>query len=467
MEELNPTVSLKEFVLFRIMSYIVGYYVDSRLYWQLKEIKMIVSLSVTNFRSIKEEQVLNLSVENLKDIHVENLAFSKDNKTACVKTAGIYGANASGKSNILVAFRALQYMVSKSSTWQLDEEIMCYEPFRLDSDTKNSACAFEIEFIGNDQLQYIYRVDFSKHQINSESLYFYPGVKRAKLYTRQTTSSGEYEFSAGNALKGKKRLFPCMKNVLYLSKAANEADAPEVIKDVYRFIRDGFSVIDQRTGFHSSVLNDDSYREKLCLLLSCADTGISSVRRKERPESEYPKFEGIGSLPESVKDEINKDFKWKPVFIHHNIEEDFELQDESHGTKRLYELAPVIISFLEDGGTLIIDEIEDGMHSYISEFIVKMFNDPQLNVNNAQLIFSSHDTSLMDEDYMRRDQIWFTEKSDKGESVLYCLDEFKEVRKDTPFAKWYHQNRFDAIPRLDYNKFREQFLAMRKAKSDV
>lgn len=424
---------------------------------------MIRSFTVENFKSIKEKQTLDLAVYK-KDIHVNNVAHTDDPKLATLKTVGIYGANASGKSNLLKALTALLYIIRESSKLTLDQEIIGYFPYRLSKEYKNKPSTISLELIGENDLIYNYELQFTEQQIEREALSYFPKAREVKLFERTTGENGEFLFDAGAALKGKKRKIPCLKNVLYLSKAANEQDGPEIIKNFYIQCLTSITSLQPGVGLGNLGLADDNNRNKVALLLGCADIGITEIRKRALWEQENP----MGDIPEELRPSMNEDekkffrenIKHKPRFIHHGVDEEFELYDESNGTRRLYHIAPAIIWTLEIGGTFIIDEIGNSMHSYISEFIIKLFNDPQVNKKNAQLIFATHDASLMDQSKMRRDQIWFTEKNSCGATELYCLDEFKEVKKDTSFRKWYMENRFNGVPRIDYAHFREKLLQL-------
>lgn len=422
---------------------------------------MIISFTVRNFKSIKEEQTLDFYTENLKDPHIRNVAFpfESDKKFGVLKTLGIYGANASGKSNILNALEELQDIVSFSHRFDLDKKIPSYKPFKLCEKAKKSPTLFELEFIGPNKLRYIYKVVFSEYQIEEEKLDFYPKGKIANLFTRETNKNKEFNLNPGNALKGAKRIIPCMKNNLYLSVAANTEGASEIVKDVYRFIRENINYISTNIKVATpTLLTNDKNRELLTLLLSCADTGIDKVDSKEALD--YPIFKSLDELPEELQVKIKNDFKYEPVFRHNgNLVEEFLIKDESGGTKRLYDLAPLFLHGLPAGEIVIIDEISNSMHPEISEFLISLFNDPDLNPNNAQLIFTTHDITLMDQNKIRREQTWFTEKNNEGKTELYCMDEFKNVRHDTSFAKWYMERRFRAVPKIDFQRFKERFLA--------
>lgn len=419
---------------------------------------MIISFTVRNFKSIKDEQCINFYAENLNDVHSDNIAFpDKQHRIGVLKTAGIYGANASGKSNILKAFNAFQYIVESSSDWKLNDKINCYDPFRLDAETRKAPCFFKLDFIGKDGLRYAYQIEFSQDRIEKEQLDFYPTAREVSLFKRKTDFNGKFKFTPGNQLKGKRRIIPCMKNNLYLSKAANTEDAPEIIKSLYQEIRENINFLTPKMGiFSDHHLQNDDYLNRLALLLKCADTGISEVGKKKRDKKSFP-F-NLEKVPEAIRSEMVSKFEYEPIFIHNGFKDNFEIEDESDGTRRLYDLAPLILLALPRGEVVIVDELDNTLHPYVSEFIIKLFNDPETNPNNAQLIFAVHDITLLNQDYMRRDQFWFTRKDKMGATELYSLDEFKETRANSPFAKWYTQERFGAVPEIDFKKFKNNFL---------
>lgn len=381
---------------------------------------MIISLTIENYRSIREEQTLNLSVENLSDVHSDNFAFADaKGKTAVLRSAGLWGANASGKSNVLLAMKELVEVASASHGYELDQPIAAYHPFLLDDTHAKSPVSLELEFIGRDGLRYIYHLEYDAKAIVHEALVYYPGVKPARLFERV----GQ-RFGFGTRLAGFRQI-PCRENQSYLSVAAQHQQSSEQLKEVYRFLRDDIHIIPAGYGLvNNELLKAPAYRRILAGLLAYADTGITDI--------------GVNDASQ-------------PVFYHENARRGFELADESAGTRRLYEVAPMLIHGLAKPGVWIVDELDCQLHPRVAEVIVMLFHDSRANVANAQLVFATHNTSLMNSDILRRDQVWFTEKHEDGSTELVCLDEYGEVRGDTNFEKWYRQGRFEAISEVRYN----------------
>lgn len=381
---------------------------------------MIISLTIENYRSIRDEQTLNLSVENLSDVHSDNFTFADSKgKTAVLRSAGLWGANASGKSNVLLAMKELVEIATVSHGYELDQPIAAYHPFLLDDIHAKSPVSLELEFIGRDDLRYIYHLEYDAKNIVHEALVYYPGVKPARLFERV----GQ-RFGFGTRLAGFRQI-PCRENQSYLSVAAQHQQSSEQLKEVYRFLRDDIHIVPAGYGLvNNELLKTPAYRRILAGLLAYADTGITDV--------------GVNDASQ-------------PVFYHENARRGFELADESAGTRRLYEVAPMLIYGLARPGVWIVDELDCQLHPRVAEVIVMLFHDSRANVANAQLVFATHNTSLMNSDILRRDQVWFTDKSEDGATELVCLDEYGEVRGDTNFEKWYRQGRFEAIPEVRYN----------------
>lgn len=159
-------------------------------------------------------------------------------------------------------------------------------------------------------------------------------------------------------------------------------------------------------------------------------------------------------MPASVRNIIMNEFSRKEVFYHRDEKNNlvkFSKDMESSGTHRLFELIPAILDILINGEVVLIDEIENSFHPYLARMIVKIFNDPTLNINNSQLIYTTHDLSLMSSEFLRKDQVYLSEKSVENGSVYFSLENFDSSLKDnSPFAKWYNEGKLGGIPRIDY-----------------
>ena len=413
---------------------------------------MLVDFTIKNYRSFKNESLFSMVAEKKKEDVPGNLFnISEDSDISLLKTAVVYGANASGKSNLLLAFDTLKNFILNSTDLKLDQEIPYYKPFLLDVETRNQPMLFEIEFITAEPMRYRYSVEFDKTQIISEKLIFFPEKNGRNLFERDGVTG---KYSWGRDLKGKKESLTgeVLKNVLFLSKAANNNESDERLRAIYRYFRTNFmfhtSADSSRTEVYltSLKMNDLSqkgFNESLIEFLKSADLGISSVRvRKEKTINDLSTEVDIGHRVFSRTNETGEDHF-------------FQLQDESAGTIKMFDLAGKIIDTLQKGNVLIIDELDSSFHPLMSEYILSIFNDPVKNPKNAQLIVATHDAYLLDSEKLRRDQIWFVEKDKYGASNLYSLDEFEksEVRKNVPFDRWYLSGRFGALPLIDKKLF--------------
>jgi len=415
---------------------------------------MIVEFTISNFRSIKDEQTFSLYAENPGDHLLDNISYPGDKRVGVLKSAGIYGANASGKSNVLLAFEALKYLIEESGSWKDGDPIKCYEPFQLSEKTKNQPVRFEVEFLTPDGARYIYKIGFTRQRIVEENLSFYSSAKAAVLFDRTETDTWETITFKSLYTGGKKRL-PFFDNNAYLSKVGDSADAPEIVRNVYNYFRT--EVL--RLGLNENVslydwADDKAVFDKVSALLTHIDAGISGVVVKDNA-ADVSAVKFPEGMPQKVKESILKRMKRSYLFVHQtddlNSTEQFDLEEESDGTKRFFRLAPLIIDALSTGGVLIIDELDHSMHPFMAEMIIRLFNDPEVNQGNAQLIFSTHNISLMSPERFRRDQIWLTEKAN-GATTLFSLEDFdkKKVKPQSPFNRWYAEGRFGAVPKIDY-----------------
>ncbi|MFA5984763.1 MAG: ATP-binding protein [Methylococcaceae bacterium] len=420
---------------------------------------MLIEFTVQNFRSIKDEQTFSLYAETSGNTLLENIVYPTGDKIGVLKSAGLYGANASGKSNLLLAFHALKYIIVGSEELKEGDEIPCYEPYLLSETKKSSPTRLEIEFFApsseNDQsklIRYRYSVAFTANRITEENLVFYPTGQQASVFDRGNNDTWQ-TISFGSLYKGGKKRLPFFENNAYISKAGDSADSPQMIRNVYNYFRKKlhhFAANERMVKLNW--FEEPSLVKKVSTILSLVDTGISNIRFQEATDLEDIKLPD--GIPDEIKARILKDFKNKPFFAHLTDAgkiEYFEEIKESAGTRKFFDFAPIFIEILSNGGILIMDELDNSMHPFMAELIIKLFNDPKVNKGNAQLIFSTHNINLMSPELLRRDQIWITEKT-QGTTHFFSLDDFdkKIVKPQRPFSQWYLEGRFGGIPSINY-----------------
>lgn len=424
---------------------------------------MIVDFTVRNFRSIRDEQTLSFYTERSPKHLSENIHYPDNGKTAILASAGIYGANASGKSNVLTALNALFWMVSESHVFKEGAKIPSYEPYRLSSEKKQAATKFAIEFVV-DAIRYVYEIAYSQKEITSEKLEFYSvnptRIVRAKLFERVEGANWE-DITFGSYYKGGTKKISLFKNQAYLSKAGNTADAPEQIRKIYQFFTAGVNFV--RPNAHSLDLawkKDKVTAAKISSFLNFIDTGISRLLIKHEEPKDFMK-KIPAEIPESLKSKILDDVSHVPYFEHKTEEGELELfseDDESDGTRALVSNLPMVFHALQAGKILVWDEMETSLHPHVADLILGLFNNPEVNRNHAQLLFTTHDLSLMNSERMRKDQLWLTEKV-AGATQLISMDEFdsSQLKSNSPFAKWYYEGRLGGLPDVDSESIKALF----------
>lgn len=441
---------------------------------------MLIDFTVKNFRSIKEPVTLSMLATNLKEHSENTFPTPNENKIELLKTTVIYGANASGKSNLLKAIPIFKDFIVHSTDLKLGEKIHFYEPFKLDKSFANAPTEFEIEFVGNDKIRYRYEVAFNEIEVLKESLVFFPKGQEANIFKREkgeTISFGDYYKGARKTIENQ-----LLDNNLFLSKAANSKN--EMLGNLYKFFSnevffyslDFFEIAKNFTLRKFS--KPTNLSSKLNDLLRVVDVGIEelSVSEEQIPrellehllkilpaQNSTDNFEK--NLLKDIEDGNFDKFRSLKSITKHNFFENgkrigetyLSLEDESLGTQRIVGMSGVIFEVLSKGAFLVADEFNNSLHPQMTKFLIKLFNNPETNPKNAQLIFATHDATLLSNEIFRRDQIWFTEKNEFGATKLYSLSEFdtNEVRSTTPFDKWYLSGRFGGLPLIQDFKFLE------------
>ena len=415
---------------------------------------MILSFEIGNFRSIREKVSLGMEKSALKDSEAN--IFAAQPGLHLLKSAVIFGPNASGKSNLLLALKALEYLVLQSSQFKPDDTIAPYEPHKLEKTYRQAPVDLSVAFLA-EGVRYDFHLAFSKDAIEKEELYFYPNGVRTHLYTRER----DKQIRFGESYRGGKKTIEklLLKNQLFLSKAA-ENNVVSLLP-VYRFFNQGMMVFPFIEEYRESNLSrlyarrlaedgDSSFARRFNSLICALDTGISHVSAEEVNWEEY-KFPG--NMPEEVKSAVQENYKYDIKTQHPLFEgesaigyETFEIDEESKGTRSLFVIGGIILDALETGRVLVVDEFEKNLHPDITKFLISLFHNPLTNPRNAQLLFATHDITQLSDDHFRRDQVWFTEKDAFGVTSLFRCSDIKGVRMGTPLDKWYATGRFGATP---------------------
>jgi hypothetical protein len=416
---------------------------------------MLIEFKAENFRSISREITFSLLASSgrvLEENLIEPDALKKNDRL--VKSAVIYGANASGKSNVLLAMLNLQNLVMTSVKNQ-DGDLLPFEPFKLTPECMSKPSRFSVFFIKNN-VRYRYAVSYDRTKIIDEELYYYPNNREALIFERRNTN--EFKFTIDKRVQNdiSKRT---LSNVLYLSNSAQQNYDKTL--EAFKWFREDLRIIGARTlseqgEYTIRMLNqDDDSKKAILRSLERADLGLKDIIAsiEDIDPSELP-VEITNHLPRGFEKASGKLQKIDINTFHlakdkdgkeHSISFDFNTE-ESDGTRRFFTLIGPWLNALNKGQVLFVDELELKLHPMLSEHLVKLFHDKSYNKNNAQLIITTHNTNLLNDELFRRDQIWFTEKdTDAGNTDLYSLLEF-QVRKDQNILKGYLMGRYGALP---------------------
>lgn len=428
---------------------------------------MIIQFAVANFRCHRDEQILNLlssrsEKRNPGATWVLPSTVSK-RKRSVLKSAGIFGANASGKSNILRALYQLQLMVTGSDAHPGTLIKEGYEPFLFNDVNKREPIFFGLEFCFGG-IRYQYTVEFDQTRILKEQLTAYPNERPQRWFVREymgPSAASPYSWNFSNRFDASddKLVNRTREEVLFLS-AAGQWNHPQL-----RPIRDWFAnYIVVSTGdipFHAEFtlnkVENDQNKEQILHHLQRADLGITDIKTKSR---DIP-FRISPSVPEEVFSFLGRPFpktvKERRTYLIHCGENGsnhaLPFERESMGTQRYIGILGPILDILEHGKILVIDELETSLHPLLVHDIVRLFTAAETNPKGAQLIFTSHLTSLFSAaldntdaaPLLRRDQIWFTEKTTEGAACIFPLTDFSP-RKNEQIERGYFSGRYGGIP---------------------
>ena len=418
---------------------------------------MLIEFRVKNFRSIRDEQVLSLAGskdKTLMDTHAVNTGVPAI--PFILRSAVIYGANASGKSNLIKALQYMRGVVLESATVIQPGQTFGVQPFRLDKSSANEATEFEVTFLLG-KVRYQYGFSMTPERIVSEHLLVYKSFKPQRWFERYfDVNSGKDIYEFGSSLKGPKNLWEkaTRPNSLFLSMASQLNS--ESLRVVFEWFSSQLVIFNEvatlNQGFSIGMLGETKDKREICDFLTAADISINDIDIETRkvPGQTFH-FDMAAGKTEVRQEEIEE----QKIRFHHvteNGKATFDLADESSGTRNLFFLAGPVLDILNKGPTLVIDELDASLHTLLVRELVKLFHKPSVNAGNAQLIFSTHDTSLLDApDLFRRDQVWLVEKNHDEATELVALSEYSP-RKNEALERGYLMGRYGGIPFIDHGE---------------
>lgn len=423
---------------------------------------MLVNFTLQNFRSFRDEKTLSMEAGSIKEL--KDSVIQKDSYRL-LPTAVMYGANSSGKSNVLMAMMTMKSVLLGSVRLNPKDELN-YQPFRLNLVSANNPTSFEIQFL-QDDVRYRYGFDYDKTHISKEWLYEKcAGQREFNLFLRV---DNEFEVSKSRFPEGLGKESATPSNRLFVSLVAQLNGAKSMrILDWFNNCN-YLSGMDSQgyEGFTLRMFSEhlEGYNQALDFFHH-TQLGFNDLLVTEKIFTDDSLPQKM-QIPDALRLKLMEELKGKKVMeakTTHNIyDEHGHVNDvetfnkdemESEGTKKIIEMSGPIFDTLKAGKLLIIDELDAKLHPILTRSIVQLFMNPDINSHGAQLIFATHDTNLLHLSYLRRDQIWFTEKDKTESSDLYSLVEFKDesgtkIRNDRSVQKDYINGRYGAIPFLN------------------
>lgn len=418
---------------------------------------MIEEFSFGNFWSFKDIQTLNMTAAKIKSkkSQLDNINIFPVNKDiSLLKAKAIYGANASGKSNVIKALVSFIRIIKDSV--KEEKALSLIDSFQLSTETENMPTFFQLIFrIGKTRYRYGFEAD--DKSIKSEWLFSTPNKREQPLFIREDkliVEINQTHFEEGVMYQ---KLFENSKDPIFTDTSLflthlSSTGFGKLSKQIVKTIS-SISIISGlghrgMYGIAGDSLSDSVKKKFILDFLKKADIGIDDLDTVEITNE---------NLPDNIEDEVKEDLKKGKIIVSSRTKYNVELKSEgksdfsfgmqeSEGTKKMFELSPFIYRSLKEGTPLFIDEFDSRFHPLLTKKIVELYN--SIENKKAQLIFTTHDTNLLSSDLLRRDQIDFVEKDKYGASHLYTLVEIKGVRNDASFEKDYIQGKYGAIPFL-------------------
>ena len=410
---------------------------------------MLIQFSARNFKSFKDPFTLDLFTN--KETAVSNII--KSNFKNTYASAVFYGANGSGKSNILKAYNMMRNLVLNKDKVMLSTDRLKINTFKLSTESEDDTSAFDICFIYNKK-KFKYGFEYDENIVYSEYLFVYETVQPTLIFEYDLDEDeGKIKCTKYKSLSQKKHL----KNTLFLWDVDREdiEEAHEVLNWFKETIYIEFSNARNVNPSYWNNLTKPDVKNIFQIFIHDADFGIKDIYQDSRPVMDV--YDKIPNLPKnSIVEEITVKTTHAKLDENNNFigDEKFNLfDDESLGTQKYFYAIGPIINALKNGSTLFLDELDASLHPILTRRLVELFNKKEINGKGAQLIFTSQDINLLDQTLFDKEQIWFVEKDKYGASHLTGLSEYRDIRKQEKIEEKYIKGKYGAIPYLGTFKF--------------
>ncbi len=427
---------------------------------------MLIEFKFKNFRSFRDESTLSMEATGLSTFKNSIIEYGN---TKLLPSVAIYGKNGGGKSNVIRAFWLAVQFIKNAQRTQHENASIPMSPFSLNDYSKNEETAFEFIYVLNN-IKYIYGFSATKEKVIKEYLYHSPKGQKATVFERESQT---FKFTEN---KQKRKLISetVAENQLFFSIACtmNDADcsmAMQWFREYVFFSRDYADIPRQLLEYS----NDTSMLKAISNYAKEADIGIEDMQFEFNSQDIDDENQFPDNVPEGIRTALtnflhalsetsnNSEVKLKMGEVtatsyhrgtNKNGEKELfplELSEESDGTRKLMAIAPAIESVMNKGGVLLVDELERELHPMLVNYLVSKFQSKRTNTNNAQIIFTTHNTELMNEEIMRKDQLYFVDKSQaNGVSELYSISEFSTKTSEN-IQKGYLVGKYGATPNIE------------------
>lgn len=416
---------------------------------------MLIEFRFTNYRSFRDPQVLSMVASPAAEHPTHTIDTGIPNFERAVASAVIYGPNAAGKTNLLKALQCMQSIVVNSPTTNPSTPV-AYAPFKFDVLTHDAPSNFEVAFIEGG-VRYEYGFSIDANRVHHERLVDFRTKQPRRLFERAyNRGTKTYAWKFSNAFTGNRSVWrgATRPNALFLSTAVQLNNTQ--LLPVFWWFQKRLVTIVGATQLNLvltiNALGEPGGKERLLPFIREADPGIADIQFTGQPLTPQMLFPQ-GVLPMLYQVTPNEPPKIAKVTFSHPVKDsgssvDLDISDESNGTQLLFRTAGAWLNVLLNGEILLVDEIDTSLHPLLVRFLINRFHSERTNPQKAQIVFTTHNTSILTQEMFRRDQIWFVEKGSDNKSKLYPLSDFSP-RKDEVLDRWYMRGRYGAIPIIE------------------